>query len=94
MRSIYVPLVKYNVFATVENSQKIRKLSLILQLSDPDDYEGGEVQFMNSSGKSFFAPKTRGTILVFDSRTMHRVKKVTSGNRKSIVAWVEGPRWK
>ena len=78
----------------VENSQKIRKLSLILQLSDPDDYEGGEVQFMNSSGKSFFAPKTRGTILVFDSRTMHRVKKVTSGNRKSIVAWVEGPRWK
>lgn len=78
----------------VTNSEQIRKLSFILQLSDPDDYEGGEVQLMDSDGKTFFAPKTRGTIVIFDSRLKHRVKKVISGHRKSIVGWVVGPRWK
>ena len=78
----------------VTNSEQIRKLSFILQLSDPDDYEGGEVQFMNGDGTTFFAPKTRGTVVVFDSRLQHRVKKIISGHRKSIVGWVVGPRWK
>lgn len=78
----------------VQNSEKIRKLSVILQLSDPDEYEGGEVQLMTEDGSTFFVPKTRGTIVVFDSRTKHRVKKVISGQRKSIVGWVLGPRWK
>jgi len=65
-----------------------------IYIVNPDDYESGEVQFMNSDGKTFFAPKTRGTVLVFDSRTPHRVKKVFSGHRKSIVGWATGPRWK
>ena len=78
----------------VTNSEQIRKLSFILQLSDPDDYEGGEVQLMNGDGTTFFIPKTRGTVIVFDSRLQHRVKKVISGHRKSIVGWVVGPRWK
>ena len=78
----------------ITNIEKIRKLSFILQLSDPDDYEGGEVQFMSGDGNTYFAPKTRGTVIVFDSRTPHRVKKVISGHRKSLVGWVVGPRWK
>lgn len=78
----------------ITNSEQIRKLSFILQLSDPDDYEGGEVQLMNGDGKSYFVPKTRGTVIVFDSRTQHRVKKVISGHRKSLIGWVVGPRWK
>ena len=78
----------------ITNSEQIRKLSFILQLSDPDDYEGGEVQLMNGDGKSYFVPKTRGTVIVFDSRTQHRVKKVISGHRKSLIGWIVGPRWK
>lgn len=72
----------------------VRKLSFTLQLSDPEDYTGGEVQFMDNSRKSFFAPKQKGTIILFDSRTPHRVRKVKSGLRKSLVGWVVGPRWK
>jgi len=49
---------------------------------------------MSSDGKTLFVPKTRGTVVVFDSRTPHRVKKVFSGHRKSIVGWICGPRWK
>jgi len=77
-----------------ENIELVRKLSFSLQLSDPDDYEGGNVQIMNESGKSHFVPRKKGTIVLFDSRAQHRVLKVTKGVRKSIVGWTCGPRWK
>ena len=43
-------------------------------------------------GNVIFAPRKRGTVVLFDSRTQHRVLKVTKGTRKSIVGWVVGPR--
>ena len=33
-------------------------------------------------------------MILFDSRTQHRVLKVKSGVRKSIVGWTVGPRWR
>lgn len=77
-----------------ENIELVRKLSFVVQLSDPDDYEGGNLQLLAEDGKSYFAPRQRGTVIVFDSRTQHRVLKVTKGTRKSLVGWVVGPRWK
>ena len=77
-----------------ENNQKVRKLSFSLLLSDPDTYEGGNLQIMNEAGKSYYAPRQRGVIVLFDSRSQHRVKKITKGVRKSIVGWVVGPRWR
>ena len=77
-----------------ENCEMVRKLSFAMQLSDPDDYEGGNVQFLDEGGKTYMAPRKRGTIMLFDSRTQHRVLKVTKGTRKSIVGWTVGPRWK
>ena len=77
-----------------ENTELVRKLSFALQLSDPDDYEGGNVQFLDEGGSSYIAPRQRGCIMLFDSRTQHRVLKVTKGVRKSIVGWTVGPRWK
>lgn len=77
-----------------ENTELVRKLSFVLQLSDPDDYEGGNLQLLDEHGGSYIAPRQRGTVILFDSRTMHRVQKVKSGIRKSIVGWTVGPRWK
>ena len=79
---------------TLENGECIRKLSFSLQLSDPKDYQGGEVEFVDSANKRYFAPKQKGTLIIFDSRTKHRVRTVKSGLRKSLVGWVVGPRWK
>lgn len=76
------------------NGESVRKLSFVLQLSDPSEYTGGELQFMGTAGQLYFAPKQRGTIITFDSRVKHRVRKVKSGLRKSLVGWVVGPRWK
>ena len=77
-----------------ENLELVRKLSFVVQLSDPEDYEGGNLQLLAEDGNSYFAPRKKGTVIVFDSRTSHRVLKVTKGKRKSLVGWVVGPRWK
>ena len=74
--------------------EMVRKLSFAIQLSDPEDYEGGNVQMLDEAGSSYIMPRQRGTMCLFDSRTMHRVLKVRKGMRKSLVGWVVGPRWK
>lgn len=74
--------------------EKVRKLSFVLQLSDYDEYEGGNLQILTDNNKLVVAPRKRGTLIAFDSRYRHRVTKVTKGTRKSIVGWVVGPRWK
>lgn len=75
-------------------SEKVRKLSFSLQLSDPTDYTGGELQIMNDDGTILTLPREKGRIVIFDSRTLHRVRKVTSGQRRVVVGWVAGPRWR
>ena len=77
-----------------ENIELVRKLSFSIQLSSPEDYEGGNLQLLDEGGQSYIAPRQRGCIVLFDSRTQHRVLKVTKGVRKSIVGWTVGPRWK
>jgi PKHD-type hydroxylase len=73
---------------------KIRKLSVTCSLSNPEDYEGGELEFdlrNNDPDKptvrkcAEIAP--RGSIVVFPSHVWHRVKPVTKGTRYSLVIW-------
>jgi PKHD-type hydroxylase len=66
-----------------------RKLSLVCQLSDPSEYEGGELQI--NTGRVFVAEKEKGTVILFPSYLMHRVTPVTKGIRRSLVLWIEGP---
>lgn len=77
-----------------EKLEMVRKLSFVLQLSHPDEYEGGNFQLLDEHGKSYFAPRKKGTMILFDSRAQHRVLKVKKGIRRSLVGWVVGPRWK
>lgn len=72
-----------------------RKLSLTIQLSNPSDYAGGE--FLLDPQYEQPDPiqlKTRGTVLCFPSPIRHTVQPVTSGVRKSLVAWIEGPKFR
>jgi PKHD-type hydroxylase len=67
-----------------------RKLSLVLQLSDPADYEGGNLQVM-TGGEPKNIRKQRGLIAAFPAYTLHQVTPVTQGTRQSLVAWISGP---
>lgn len=74
-----------------------RKLSLSLCLSDPDDYEGGEFYVQTGSpdqDKLMKMEQKKGRVLAFPSFMIHGVAPVTKGTRKSIVIWVEGPKFK
>lgn len=75
------------------NATISRKLSLVLQLSDPSEYEGGNLQIM-VGGEPANTRKQRGLIVAFPAYTVHQVTPVTKGNRQSLVAWVSGPAFK
>ena len=74
-----------------------RKLSLTLCLTDPKDYEGGELQFFNGERpmdkKTIEDIRGQGSVIVFDSRDWHRVTPVTKGTRYSLVCWTVGPNF-
>jgi len=70
-----------------------RKLSLVLQLTDPSQYEGGNLQVI-TSGQPQTVRKQRGLVVAFPSYVLHQVTPVTSGNRQSLVAWVSGPAFR
>lgn len=78
---------------TKDPSQMPRKLSIIVQLSDPSEYEGGEVQLLRAINPETL-PKDKGLTIGFPSHTLHRVLPVTKGTRRSLVAWITGPRFK
>jgi len=72
-----------------------RKLTLILLLSDPVvDFTGGQLQLnMGTEEKAKNIEVHRGRIVAFPSWMIHRVNPVLSGIRKSIVVWVQGPKF-
>ena len=70
-----------------------RKLSLVLQLSDPNDYEGGELQLL-TTGQPTSIQKKRGLITVFPAWTLHQVTPVIKGTRQTLVTWISGPSFK
>ena len=69
-----------------------RKLSVTVQLSKTEDYEGGDLEFEDVQTSADF--RSQGTVLVFPSYLRHRVHPVTSGIRYALVAWFFGPRWR
>jgi PKHD-type hydroxylase len=88
----------YNDVDNKNKHGKIRKLSVTCSLSDSSEYEGGELQLLRYGAEKelsmFTVPKELGLLTIFDSRIAHRVRKVKSGKRKSLVGWVVGPRWR
>ncbi len=65
-----------------------RKFSMSLQLSDGQDYDGGDLQFRARTEPVL---RERGSLIVFPSYLEHRVTPVTRGQRVSLVSWVAGP---
>jgi PKHD-type hydroxylase len=67
-----------------------RKLTIIIQLSPADEYEGGRLQVFGTEVEDL--PSEMGTIVAFPSFLYHRVTPVTLGVRRALVAWIAGPR--
>jgi PKHD-type hydroxylase len=77
---------------------KVRKLSMTINLTDPKEYKGGELEFdfrnmdphkkRNLKVCSEIMPK--GSVVVFPSFVWHRIKPIMEGVRHSLVSWHTG----
>jgi len=83
----------YDWHADLGASISNRKLSCVLQLSTPEEYEGGDLE-MNPGGGIVSVPKGLGTLCFFPSFLLHRVTPLTSGVRKSLVTWISGANFR
>ena len=72
----------------------LRKLSLVIQLSDPEEYEGGDLYLYPGGLSPDIIKKKKGMVTLFPSWVVHSVQPVTSGKRYSLVVWVNGPQFK
>ncbi len=70
-----------------------RKLTIVVQLSDPATYGGGTLELRPDSSVRE-APRDRGTAVVFPSFILHRVTPVTTGTRWSLTLWSHGPAFR
>lgn len=70
-----------------------RKLTLVVQLSAPEAYEGGSLEVMPAAHR-LTAPRALGTAALFPAFALHRVTPVTAGARASLTVWAHGPAFR
>lgn len=77
---------------TIPSKESERKLSFSIQLSDPNSYQGGDLEFLPDMPGIY--KRAQGSLLIFPSYLTHRVSAVTQGTRYVIVGWIHGPMFK
>jgi len=87
------PAGKYGKHVDKAYNSVIRKLSVVIQLSEPSAYEGGDFEYYDSD-KAEVLSRKQGTLLAFPSYSLHQVTPVTKGVRHSLVGWVSGTPFK
>lgn len=80
--------------ASIKDRKVPRKLSMSLMLSDPSEFEGGELQVKIDNDTPITLEQKRGRVWFFPSYILHRVTPVTKGTRRSLVLWIGGPEFK
>jgi PKHD-type hydroxylase len=85
---------KQNHYVTNPNQAgKIRKLSMTCNLTNPDNYDGGNLRFdfgPHAGDKRYHTCteiRPKGSIIIFPSHVYHQVSPVTRGTRYSMVMW-------
>jgi len=87
------PTGKYDSHNDRAFNTPIRKLSITIQLSNPKDYEGGNLELINSD-KPIICEKQQGKLYAFPSFVLHRVTPIIKGERNSLVGWITGKNFK
>jgi hypothetical protein len=70
-----------------------RKLSVVLQLTDPREYEGGDFQFLGTRGP-ITTTKGQGIVTAFLPSRIHKVTPVTKGVRRALTMFLGGPNFR
>jgi PKHD-type hydroxylase len=88
------PSGKYGKHVDRAINTSVRKLSISIQLTNPEDYEGGELKLYDGEEEGTVMDKAQGTLILFPSYVLHEVMPITKGARNSLVTWVTGKQFK
>ena len=88
------PSGKYGKHVDRAMNIPVRKLSISIQLTNPEEYEGGELKLYDGEEDGIIMNKEQGTLVIFPSYVLHEVMPVTKGTRNSLVTWVTGKQFK
>lgn len=69
-----------------------RKVSVVCLMTDPSEFEAGELQLRLYS--EYTAPLVKGSVIAFPSIIEHRVTPVIAGLRATATMWLNGPRFR
>lgn len=73
-----------------------RKVSAVMNLTDPAEYTGGQLKFRNAHGQEIGGPEfdkrlaRKGSVVVFPAYVLHCVMPVGEGERCSLASWMLG----
>ena len=70
-----------------------RKITFIIQLSDPNDYTGGDL-VLHTNPEATVMPRDKGSVIVFPAFFLHEVTPLLTGQRYSLTGWCYGPPFK
>lgn len=84
---------KFHNDITSLKTKTSRKLSVVLSLSDSNDYEGGEFLLMPHGENPIRFKFNKGDLIGFPSWIPHKVEPITAGTRITMVAWATGPKF-
>ena len=97
---MYYPDAKFGYTKNDDLVGKIRKLSVTVNLTPPESYDGGNLKFdfgKHIEGEQFHEAeiaREQGTVIVVPSYMNHCVTPVTRGTRYSLVLWCSGRPFK
>ena len=85
---------KHHDIFWVNNDKYHRKLTCVIQLTDPSQYEGGDLElFELAQYPNKEELRQQGTAIFFPSFIPHQAHPVTKGKRYSLAVWFEGNKW-
>lgn len=79
----------YNLHIDLSPMATTRKMTFIVNLSDPETYEGGEIEFLNTD-TSEADLNEQGSILIFPSFLPYKITEVTKGQKDIIMGCIHG----
>ncbi len=90
VNNFYTRHVDMNIASARNAKQPMnRKLSMVVMMSDDNEYAGGDLTVGNKT-----ISRKKGTMCIFFPFVPHEVKLVTEGVRRSLVIWANGPEWR
>jgi PKHD-type hydroxylase len=84
----------HDVFWMNNDPKYHRKISAVVQLTDPSTYEGGNFEVFADQKPNAEELRTQGTAIFIPSFLNHQATQVTSGVRYSLACWFDGPKWR